>query len=104
MDFDGSFDYSSVVLVSTQENINDYAHVYPNPAGDMLYVNLPFASANDLQLTIYHWNSSIALSKYVRPDETLVEQLDVSQLPAGIYTLQIIGKGRNVFMCKFLKQ
>lgn len=104
MDFDGSFDYSSVVLVSTQENVNEYAHVYPNPAGDMLYVNLPFASANDLQLTIYHWNSSIALSKHVRPDETLVEKLDVSQLPAGIYTLQIIGKGRNVFMCKFLKQ
>jgi len=90
VDFDGQFSYSNVVsLRYTRPQIN----IFPNPVNDKLYIytngyvvnNVLIFNTMGQQITIQLNNNSI----------------DVSQLPAGLYTIKI-GMGEQYFYEKIV--
>ena len=76
---------------------------YPNPANDFIVV----AIANEkeamypLTLKVFDANSKLLFTKQVTANET---NIPVSNLPAGIYLLQLTDKKNNVQTFKIIKQ
>jgi Secretion system C-terminal sorting domain len=101
--FNGScFDslYSPIV-VSHIVGINNFAvnkiTVYPNPVSDVLKFNLSTKLEN-ASINIYN-----TLGQLVLKDILTQNELNVSELPQGIYNFNIVKDGRN-YRGKFVKQ
>ncbi|HSI91298.1 MAG TPA: T9SS type A sorting domain-containing protein, partial [Adhaeribacter sp.] len=84
-DLDGSFAYSKVVSVTAVKK-EIAVSLYPNPARDVLIVSLP---TNAAETTIQVYN---AVGQEVRTLKTnaAAAQLNVVNLPAGIYQVRIV--------------
>ena len=79
------FEYYCDALSSTEETpSNSSFSVYPNPSYD--YLTIASSEQRIDQIAIYNLNGALVNS--FEPDHTQYE-LDVSQLPAGVYVIQI---------------
>jgi hypothetical protein len=97
LDYDGSYGFSSQpntpgflqynfeagspIYVEQEENHT--WSVYPNPASDMLRVNLPDVNSN--QIVLYDVSGKMIYNRQVSKDR--VESIDVSSMPSGVYIL-----------------
>ncbi len=87
-------------VISTEEYISERARlkIYPNPATDNLFIQLNDNNHLPLNVTLYDaqgkFVKSIALSES--------SQVNVQDLPAGIYLMKAIAEGR-VYVEKFVK-
>ena len=98
-DKDGSIDYSNIVLL---KNIGDLpVSVFPNPTADWLYVSIPhFANSKTITASLLDANGRLLCQPILKPGSS--NAIAVSNLPAGVYTLQcVINKKQFVF--RFLK-
>ena len=84
-------------IVSTQPTLRKSLAVYPNPAHDLLNIELPKNSTRaNLKVT--------NLMGQILIDEDVIKpQLDISLLPDGLYFLNV-HSGKEQFMGSFLKQ
>lgn len=89
VDFDGSFEYSSVVGISPL--ISDALQVYPNPAAD--YVNVEPVGGS-FNYTLYDQNGRQTQSGISKSG-----RIDVSVLEPGVYYLKV-GKDRLIKVLK----
>lgn len=87
IDIDGKFEYSPVVFVE-----NDRLNIYPNPASADLFVevgkenvNLPARLLNAQGVEV--WKGVLA---------SPTNQLDVSNLPKGVYFLNLVKGGKKI--------
>jgi len=79
-------------------------HIYPNPASDHLYFDLPptvegnkvQGEGSKIQLEIFD-----ASGRLVLHSSTLTHSVDISSIPAGIYYVRAL-VGRNAFQSKLL--
>ena len=72
--------------------------LYPNPADDVVYVNLKTASINTVKII------SILGAEMVVDVNRNNNAIDVSQLKPGIYLLSITTRSGEVVVTKFTKK
>jgi Secretion system C-terminal sorting domain len=91
--------YSGVAKVYFDKNV-PVVKLFPNPATDVVNIQLPGAYAGKVTLQLY--SSSGALISSNKPSSATV-QLNVRQLAAGSYFVQVID-GKDVKVYPFVKQ
>ncbi|MEL7122150.1 MAG: T9SS type A sorting domain-containing protein, partial [Bacteroidota bacterium] len=82
----------TVTMVSSQENIealSTIAKVYPNPATDLLTVEIQNGSLQDMKLSIINLMGQQVLSEVYTRDLSARKELNIDHLPKGTYYLQI---------------
>lgn len=98
IDFNGKSDYSnirSVVLSKTTESIV----LYPNPVTNTLNINHSFAQG--LDIVIQNLNGKVVFEKQHAASN---EALDLHELPAGFYIIQLFDNGVQKHSEKLLMQ
>lgn len=103
IDADGNYTYSHVVQVYT---FTKAITTYPNPAGNVLNINIPAANTTDSKIVIVNSLGKEVLSENIRLHTGInIISLDISSLSASIYFIKISGavnQQNNVI--KFLKE
>jgi hypothetical protein len=93
-DTDGSFKYSNVILLR-QLNDKTVIAVYPNPATATINITMAAVTNNrTVQATIHDVNGKL-LKNVTWKQTTNTYQIDVQQLPPGVYTLRVSGSNRS---------
>ncbi|MCB0516979.1 MAG: T9SS type A sorting domain-containing protein [Chitinophagales bacterium] len=86
------------------ENLNAEAETYcifPNPAKDLLYINIPSENAAQTTLEIFDLSGKNQNLRYTYQNKQI--HLDVSTLPEGVFIAKITDPQGNVFVRKFVK-
>ena len=98
-DNDGSFEYSSIVLLKEESGLQ--LVVYPNPTAALLYVQIPANnSVSAISAMIYDANGKTVIRATLKPGNS--NSIHVGQLPAGMYTLTCIINDQP-FTIRFVK-
>ncbi|RRO23895.1 T9SS type A sorting domain-containing protein, partial [Flavobacteriaceae bacterium 14752] len=63
--------------------------IYPNPANDILNINLGQNSSQIENLTLFDLNGRQVYQKQFEDNQTQESQIDVSQLSNGVYLLTV---------------
>lgn len=84
------------IITSIDDEIDDHEwSIYPNPAGMYLNVRIVSEQPVDYTLHLVNLNGKIVLSRKFENRSKLQEQINVSQLGAGIYAIMVSTKHRN---------
>ena len=86
-----------VANVVTQQ-LNELT-IYPNPASDILNIEIP-EMAQNANIYIYSANGSLIEQNTVSTDQL---RIDISSIAAGLYNIKVIS-GSNVYNANFVKQ
>lgn len=93
IDFDGKFEYSDIQSVHFQNGQNTPVQVFPNPLKDgNLTVKLDQCDDQEITIQIYDLTGKIWLQ---RTSYETVTELNVQDLTAGVYFLQINANGQT---------
>jgi hypothetical protein len=93
------FDYNTSIITNTTTNTviklptktaelsENLFYIYPNPAKDVLFIDLPNAPLSNLQVNIYN-----ALGQLVAKEslKERVNKLTINHLPTGLYVIKIM--------------
>jgi hypothetical protein len=80
-----------------------FQRVYPNPAGDILHLNLR-PEEMDLTINVRIFSSDGRLQHVESLRELAHHHVDMSFLPAGVYWIQILSENKSVESYKIVKQ
>ena len=99
-DFNGEYEYSSVVVVNPSKPINNVTF-QPNPAKNN--VNLKWESTTNDQMTIQlsDLSGAVILSE-VMPLEGNTFNLNIQNINNGIYMINIVSKGKMIYRSKII--
>ncbi len=89
---------SVVTCAGIKENEARNVEVYPNPVTNILTVNDSHHDLENAELEIWNYSGQLVLQ------QSYSYTIDVSKLSAGLYTLQIIGKNKQRYYSKFIKE
>lgn len=67
---------------------NDKNKIFPNPANDKLFVNLK-SKVSDLKVSIFNMKGSLVYMKQIEGNNN---QLNISNIPSGVYLIQLSNK------------
>ncbi|MEO7175721.1 MAG: T9SS type A sorting domain-containing protein [Saprospiraceae bacterium] len=87
--------YEFCIISDVQNNPVQDFKIYPNPAHDFLYVDMPFVAGSTFE--IFNSMGQLLLSKFAE------NRVDISQFSAGIYFI-IIKNGASQWCSKFVKE
>ena len=100
VDFDGRFDYSKIITISNKRATANMM-IYPNPANNQVTIAFSSKTPNqNAQVYIFDAAGKIVMSKKSDMDRSI--QLDITQLPKGIYTAKV-NTLSDVFISRFSK-
>jgi hypothetical protein len=85
VDYDGQYEYSKVISLSNYTDLT--VDVYPNPASDYLFVNIPSVDQIEVGLRIISIDGKVVLEQ-IWHDDSGIKRLNISDLPAAQYILQ----------------
>ncbi|MFD1015358.1 T9SS type A sorting domain-containing protein [Winogradskyella rapida] len=91
----GAYEYNSTLGIDDVSLNTNSVKLYPNPASDKLFIS---TTAQVERLVIYNINGQL-----VKQTNALTNSVDVSQLPSGLYMVQI-QTNTNTTTQKFLKK
>jgi Trk K+ transport system NAD-binding subunit len=99
-DLDLEWAVNTVISTSIQEQMqrNAALRLYPNPTSGKLWWEIEGRYLNDVQVRIFDQTGRVI--SIVNPDNN---QLDLSQLSRGLFTLQIVSEG-EIWTKRFMKQ
>ena len=83
VDFDGQFDYSSILSVVCAANSDLALQLYPNPVSSMLNVLLPYPA--NATLTVYNAAGKAVMIRPIGNERQVT--IDVSGLRQGLYAM-----------------
>lgn len=89
------FIYDETVGVKDPVKAPEMLHIYPNPASEQIYISLPSSDLN-FRALLYDASGRLSLQQEIQDG-----QLNVSELPEGIYFLKVYSTGK-VFHSKVL--
>ncbi len=96
IDEGGKYEFSSIVYVALNGQVQNQLKVFPNPATGIVYYQLldDALQANEWQLKLYNMQGSVVLKQLV--GSTGLQQLSIRGLPKGNYyfVLQELGGNR----------
>jgi hypothetical protein len=98
VDIDGHFTFTPVVSVMIQNK--SYFNIFPNPVHDMLTISIGDVVSEKGEFRVIDLNGKICIS--ANAVESNIQQVNISTLAAGTYTLQYITE-KNVRSVKFIK-
>ncbi len=83
--------------------VSDF-RVYPNPASDHININFELAEASDIRLSIFNQlgQQVWVMNKVYDLSGTQSENIEIGQLPRGIYYLYLSGKDQHSASSKLL--
>ena len=92
---------AKTMAIPTDENVNPEFtfNLFPNPAGDQLNVWVEGVEKN-ADIKVYNLVGKLVMQ---RQSNTILTQLNISKLPAGIYLLNV-NNGKETKAVKFIKQ
>ncbi len=99
VDLDGTYEYSNVVVLSTNKNDNIIS-VYPNPAKDLLTVSFVQSTQSELTYQITNMDGLMVTTGALNADQPVI---DIQTLPVGIYIISVISESGNQSV-RFVKQ
>ena len=88
--------YPSATAIRPAENLT--TRLYPNPAGEVLYVTV--SGESSFEYRIYSLSGRMVATGLSQDERVTV---NVSSLPSGIYILRVTSEGKT-FNGKFVKQ
>jgi uncharacterized repeat protein (TIGR03803 family) len=88
----------SFIVTSLEEDQNKSLSVYPNPAEDLIYINVPESFLGHAQILFFSSNGRSMQSQFVQ-FEKQATKLRVDTLPSGLYHM-LIRKGQQVISTK----
>lgn len=94
MDLDNSFKYSPVASVQIGKVIAQLYSVYPNPVKGYTYVNSTSATLESINLRLIDNNGREVMSKVYQVSKTTPARVDLAQVAAGTYFVQIVSDGK----------
>jgi len=98
IDLDGKSEYSDLCFVNNE--LEEYKlKIYPNPAGNTVYVNLGLEESPSVSV-LNNWGDEVPVKVY---DGDNGKVLDTSSLPDGLYIVQIM-IDRKIFKEKIVVQ
>ena len=84
------FLYDETTGVSESVHASESLHIYPNPASDHLYINIPGESSGaEIQVNLYDASGRLADRQVIQDGH-----MDVTHLAGGIYFLQLYSPGK----------
>lgn len=89
-------------IIAKQGSMQPSARLYPNPATDILYVQPNENLTGKISLNIYDEHQRLVQTRAVYNISSSIQEINVANLSAGLYFLQIVGE-REKMMVKFLK-
>jgi hypothetical protein len=102
-DLDGSFKYSNVVAIKTTADNNPAISLYPNPAsGNEVFVQMNGFKVASLEIKMVNVSGQIVYRNTVDAAQGATLPVNIQQLPAGIYYLQV-NDGANIESLRFTK-
>jgi hypothetical protein len=104
VDKDGKSTYSTTVTLNTNKQNAEVFTVYPNPVKQQATVNITSNTEQRVTLQVYNTLGKIVYSKSVQlfsGNQSI--NLDMKQLPAGVYSISLIGNDR-VITQKLIKE
>ena len=101
----GNIIYTPVALIVNRSRGFEILGLLPNPAGDVVMLNISTGRAEDLQLVITDVNGKIAATKKIQvaPGSTLV-RFDIAPLAKGMYLITGISSEGKLAAQRFIKQ
>lgn len=91
---DGKFQYSNVISLNVVCNLGCVS-VYPNPAIDLINVNITGASKEGKMVQLLNNLGQVMVTK-ILPNGT--SQIDISGMASGIYQLKVLNSTGNEFI------
>lgn len=88
-DFNGDYAYSELVSVYYQP-IPAEIRVYPNPADDVIFIQVNENTESELDISLVDINGKKCYQQTISGNQNIY-QINVSNLPAGMYTLMVSG-------------
>jgi hypothetical protein len=79
---------SSIHKLADQATVS----VFPNPAGDLLHVNLSLKAVNDVMLEIVSSEGRTVINRKLTGSMQYLEIIDVTTLPKGMYYIRVVHK------------
>jgi hypothetical protein len=98
VDFDGKYKYSNTIKIADENSSVDIV-VYPNPSTDKISIansNLNFAAVSYKVMNL--------TGDLVKVGTASVNEINVSELAAGMYMLSVIDEANEVVTVKFIKK
>ena len=74
--------------------------MYPNPAGNIIYVEIPKVKEN-LSLELYNSMGSLIYKKNITE---MLNSIDLSNQSAGVYYVDVMNNGINIATKKIVKE
>jgi len=82
---------NSLVTITEPLNENTIIRIYPNPASDILNLNISGETTDVYRISLFNLLGSIIMEREVRQGQGEVLTLDLSSFPEGVYILSIMG-------------
>ena len=93
----------STAVANVSNNSGNDLLVYPNPVESNTRIVLPIASIGNVTVDVIDMNGN-ANRTYVYAPGSYDLDVDMSRLPAGIYSVRVTGKGVGFYNLKVVKQ
>ncbi|MBP5649806.1 MAG: T9SS type A sorting domain-containing protein [Bacteroidales bacterium] len=101
-DYDGVQDCFSIGNTGVKDNTSPQSNIYPNPTSGKVSISLPESwGERASQISVYNVNGQRVLAKSV---ETQPIEINLQDLPNGMYMVQIICDNKQVISKKIIKQ
>jgi hypothetical protein len=100
IDKDGRFTYSNIIVLSNSNHKSPIV-LYPNPVSNMLYIE-NYGELKNVSVEISDAGGKTVISQQYGTSSKKI--IDVSDLPAGIYTVRIFNIEKIISTEKFIKQ
>ena len=101
IDFDGKQRSTPIVLVKIKCDASPVVKIYPNPASNTLYIQ---SSKTVMQVNVLNSGGQPVLKYAPSTHGSGIFDMNIQQLPAGIYMLQIINKDGTIDVSKLMKK
>jgi hypothetical protein len=98
VDFDGKYKYSNTIKIADENAANEVV-VYPNPTNDKISIanaNLNFAAVSYKVMNL--------TGDVVKVGTSNINEINVSDLAAGMYMLSVIDEANEAVTVKFIKK
>ena len=102
MDMDGLKSFSEIVLINMNITVDSKASldIYPNPAKDVVTVNLNNLSIYNNSVSVTDLNGATVIRKEAQNGSAI--KLNVSQLQPGVYMVKVVGTDGTVTQGKIM--
>lgn len=88
------------IISSVDESNLSGVRVYPNPAEDFLFIEIPDSKTGTYTIKLYDSKAQLLEKRQV---QNTVIQIDLSDKPQGVYLIEIRSTGRSHFTYRFIK-